>query len=301
MPGSSGPSGAAAPVPRGAPSQPYEAGATLRVVVRGVGVVLPGLPDWAQARGALAAGTVAAAPLRMPELPMLPAAERRRAQPVVRLALGCAHQAVADSGLDPHGLASVFASSDGDSDNSHRICEALAEPEPMLSPTRFHNSVQNAVSGYWSIATGSREATTSVLGGDAVFAEGLLEAVLQSALGRRPVLLVVYDLPMPVPLHIARPIAEGGAVALVLDAVDHAEDRLPVLGLTMLPAGQRVPADDVSATVASAGPAALALPLLQALAARHATDRVLAIDAYNALRVTLTAGRAGPVAGDVSP
>ena len=106
------------------------------------------------------------APLAIPATDFLPPAERRRAGQVIRLALECGHQAIVDSGRPALEIASVFASTDVDAENTHRICLALNEAEPSLSPTRFHNSVQNAVSGYWTILTGSRAPTTMVMGGD---------------------------------------------------------------------------------------------------------------------------------------
>ena len=115
-----------------------------------------------------------------------------------------------DSGRPAGEIASVFASTDVDAENTHQICLALNEAEPNLSPTRFHNSVQNAVSGYWTILTGSRAPTSMVMGGDEILALGLLEAMSQAAASARPVLLVVFDVPMPAPLFATHPIDGGG-------------------------------------------------------------------------------------------
>jgi hypothetical protein len=76
--------------------------------------------------------------------------------------------------------------------------------------------VQNAASGYWSIAMQSRAPTTAVNGLDTVFASALLEAAVQAAIEAREVLLVAYDLPGPAPLHALHPLADGAGVALVL-------------------------------------------------------------------------------------
>ena len=135
----------------------------LRIAVRGVGVIAEGLPDWTRARAWLRGGASwQAAPLVTPTPEILPPNERRRAVGVIRLALDCAQQAVLDSGLNAAELHSVFATADADGDNTHAICEALCATRPALSPTRFHNSVQNAVSGYWSIATKARGPTTTM-------------------------------------------------------------------------------------------------------------------------------------------
>ena len=87
----------------------------------------------------------------------------------------------------------------------------LATDGREVSPTRFHNSVHNAPSGYWAVATGSREPSTSLCAYDASFAAGLLEAAAQATVDDRPVTLVAYDLPYPEPLQRARPIVDLSA------------------------------------------------------------------------------------------
>ena len=44
-------------------------------------------------------------------------------------------------------MTSVFASANGDGALVHAILETLADPEPQVSPTQFHNSVHNAPAG----------------------------------------------------------------------------------------------------------------------------------------------------------
>ena len=88
--------------------------------------------------------------------------------------------------------------------------------ERLISPTRFHNSVHNAAAGYWSIAYGCTEASTSLCAGDASFGAGLLEALAQLAAVAPAVLLLAYDADYPPPLHAKRPIADAFGVALLL-------------------------------------------------------------------------------------
>src|SRR5207244_3501491 len=88
--------------------------------------------------------------------------ERRRAGTIVKCALAVADEACAGAGLEPAALATVFSSSSGDPANCHALCEALATPERLVSPTRFTNSVHNASAGYWHIATASRAPSTSL-------------------------------------------------------------------------------------------------------------------------------------------
>jgi len=271
--------------------------ALLRARVCGIGLIAPGIEDW-QAGAAILDGRRSweTAPLAMQAASFLPAAERRRAGKVVRLALACAHQAVAASGFAAGEIASVFASTDGDAQNTHEICTTLNEPEPSISPTRFHNSVQNAVSGYWTILTKSRAPTATVLGGDEILALGLLEAMSQAVQSKRPVLLVVFDMVMPAPLFAAHPIEGGGAIALVLSADDKAGPGLVVRLSRRGPAE----ADDAARALpeprASRGlpeglrrvhPVGPALPMLAHLATQTSGRSSLAFDRYHSLELSI--------------
>jgi hypothetical protein len=191
--------------------------AYLQTWVEGIGLLGPGLPDWPRASAVLnGSAPYEAAPTVLPAPELLPSAERRRASRIVKATLAAGLQACRQAGRDPAGLANVFASSGGDGHNCHQICELLATSERLISPTRFHNSVHNAASGYWSIATGATPAAQVLGAYDASFGAGLLEAMTQVAADGEPVLLVVGDSEYPEPLHAKRPIADTGALALVL-------------------------------------------------------------------------------------
>ena len=127
---------------------------------------------------------------------------------------------MAGSVAEPQHLATVFTSSSGDPVNCHALCEALAAPGRLMSPTRFTNSVHNATAGYWHIATQSRAASTSLCGFDASFAAGLLEAAVQCVSGGEPVLLVASDIAYPEPLHALRPTSDALGLALLLAPAD---------------------------------------------------------------------------------
>ena len=244
------------------------------VTVLGIGVLGPGLADWARGQALLCEpsawrrlSTVVPAPGR------LPATERRRAGTVVKASVAVADQAIAAAGADAARLATVFTSSTGDPANCHQLCEALATAERHVSPTRFTNSVHNAAAGYWHIACGSRQASTSLAAHDASFAAGLLEAAAQCLSTQAPVLLVACDVPYPEPLHAVRPLADVFATALLLAPAAAAGRRL-ALEL----AGDEAPTpchhaglDELRRGI----PAARALPLLQALAAAGARKLVL--------------------------
>ena len=251
----------------------------LRVGVEAVALCGPGLRDWESSRPALSgAEAYVAAPIVLQAPAQLSAAERRRAVPSVRLALGVAAAAVAQAGLDPSLLPTVFASSGADGQTIAAILEALASAQREVSPTRFHNSVHNAPSGYWQIAVQSREAGTSVSCHDASFAAGLLEAGVQAVADERAILLVGYDLPYPEPLDQMRHITAGFGVALVLRPVVSPRDRrmgeatprgLTELRLSLGAGGAAGGCADQGLEVLRRGnPTARSLPLLIMLAAR---------------------------------
>jgi hypothetical protein len=243
--------------------------------IEGIGLVGPGLAGWSRARDALReAVPFVIAPTAIPSPEALPATERRRASKPVRLALAAGLEAAAAAGRPPRDLATVFASSTGDGDNLHAICEALASDDRLISPTRFHNSVHNAPAGYWGIATGSTLAADSLAAFDASFGAGLLEAFVRiAAQPRQPVLLVAYDAPYPQPLHATRPIPDAFAVALSLASPEHSE-RGRVASIETARESP-TPLGDAGLEELRRGiPAARSLPLLQ-LIARDQPGRVV--------------------------
>jgi hypothetical protein len=193
----------------------------LAASIEGIGVLGPGLPDWPGCSAVLA-GTREYLPARtrLPEPAALPSAERRRAGRIIKLALAIGAEAVAGSGREARALPSVFASSGGDGDNCHAICVALAEPERLISPTRFHNSVHNAAAGYWGIANGCTEPSVTLCAYDASFAAGLIEALSQVAQTQQPVLLIAYDADYPQPLQSHRQIPDAFGLSLLLAPID---------------------------------------------------------------------------------
>ena len=259
----------------------------MRVFLEGVGLLGPGLNGW-QASRPLLAGDAAYAP--MPTVvtasELLPAAERRRTGLPVKLALAAGHAAFVHAGRDAATTATVFTSSSGDGDNLHHICATLASPEREISPTRFHNSVHNAPAGYWSIATRSHEASTSLCRHDASFAAGLLDAAAQVAVDDKPLALISFDQPYPEPLHTVRPISASFGAALVMtpQSTDHV---FATLEISFVPGAARVTcmADSDLEAVRTAVPAARCLPLLAALARDATSVVVLAYGEENHLRV----------------
>jgi hypothetical protein len=238
----------------------------VKAYVDGIGLLGPGLPGWNASRAILTGvAPLVAGPMTVPASDWLPPAERRRTGVSVRLALAVGRAACEHAHAEPRSLATVFTSSGGDGDNQHAICETLASDAREVSPTRFHNSVHNAPAGYWGVATGSMESSTTLSAFDWSFAAGLIEALTWIAFEQRPILLVAYDAPYPEPLRAFRPIPAPFGLALMLSPArsDRSIARLAldfaaVSSSVDLPAGLTHLRDSI--------PAARSLPLLCAIA-----------------------------------
>jgi hypothetical protein len=262
--------------------------------VAGVAVLGPGLPGWAASEAMLAGRAPwAETAVTVPPPALLPPTERRRTNPAARLALAVATEATAEE-PDRAALETVFACGNGDGVVVGGILEALQDPAGVaLSPTQFHNSVHNAPAGYWHIAVGSTAPSVSLGGHDDSVAAGLLAAVTAAATRRRPVLLCAYDAPMAPPLDAVRPAgAAPFAAALVLRPSPEGPGTRAALELRYhagaVAAPPAPPAGTLDALAAGGNPAARALPLLRAIAARRAAEIRLPLleDGHVALRVT---------------
>ena len=269
----------------------------LTVKLMGIGLLGPGLAGWNVSAAMLRDPTQwAAAPTASPLPARLPPAERRRSGALVRLSLAVSDEALesaARSGaaVDPGQLSTVFTSSSGDTFNCHALCEALAQPERVVSPTRFTNSVHNATAGYWHIATSSRARSISLCGFDASVAAGLLEAMAQCVGTNAPVLLVASDIPYPQPLHLLRPAPDAFGFAMVLAPSSLS---LPGLASLALPIDAMRPQAHATCdhgeleALRRSVPAARALPLLQMLARGESGRTVLEGFAGGALAIDIT-------------
>ncbi len=247
---------------------------TLTGYVTGVGILGPGLNGWPQSRSVLCGSTPwTEAPTQLPPPQQLPAAERRRVGPSVKLTLAAGLEAVAQAGLEASALPAVFSSSGGDGQNCHEICEVLASAERQISPTRFHNSVHNAASGYWGIATGATAASNALCAHDGSFGAGFLESLTQALIDDTSVLLLAYDSPYPQPIHQFRPIGHALCVALALSPAPGPAARARIT------AHLSDEAPDVLTgpleRLRNGTPAARALPLLALLAAEAPGRTVL--------------------------
>jgi hypothetical protein len=237
---------------------------SLSASVKGVGLLGPGLQDWPTASSVLTGETpYSPRPTVLPAPAALPPAERRRTGIVVRLALAIGFEAVSRAGATAAELPTVFSSSGGDGYNCHEICEALASQDRQISPTRFHNSVHNAASGYWSIAAAATAASSVLCAFDASFGAGLLDALTQVLIDRTSVLLLTYDAGYPEPLRATRSIPDAFGVAMVLAP---AEAGTPMITASLTNEPAQSMRDPELESLRVAIPSARSLPLLAKLA-----------------------------------
>lgn len=252
---------------------------TLTAYINGIGLLGPGLPNWTASQAILTGEqTYLPAKTVIPAPELLPAAERRRASDIVKLTLATSLEALgnlaAEADAQALNLPSVFSFSNGDGLNCHSICECLASEDRDISPTRFHNSVHNAVAGYWSIAT-KNMATSSVLCAyDGSFGAGLLDALTQIVVEGTPCILMTSDTPYPEPMFSKRPIPDNFGVALVLSpaATDKSVAKITV-ALSQHPANTLE--DSALESLRRLFPSGRSLPLLKAIANREPQSLVL--------------------------
>ena len=246
--------------------------------IRGVGVCAPGAEDWACARSVLCdERPYDARPLAKLDIPMLPVAERRRVNATSRLAIHAAVQAVAHLPVEERAqLPSVFASANGDGAVLANMLDALARQPATMSPTLFHNSVFNAPSGYWTIASQVRARSITVSAGGSTFAAGLMEAGIEALTLGTPVLYVVYDMAFPDSLRGFAVEGEAFACALLLGPPTSAPSKFGrITGWGQPVQHGASPGCHAPITDFGGNPAAAALPLLAAIARGTASSVML--------------------------
>lgn len=270
----------------------------MRVWVRGVGILGPGLEGWAKSAPVLRGDEpYSFRDLELPLPDILDGRERRRTSPSVRLALAVAKEAADSSGMPPGELAAIFGTSAGDGQVISRLLDDLTTAGRPISPTQFHNSVHNAAVGYWCIGTGSTKPSTSIAALDWTFPAALLKAASQAASEDVPVLLCVFDCPLPEPLHRVRRIEVPLGVALVL-IPEPSDQSLAQLDISWQSGGP--PQAEASAnpeaieTTFRTNPAVLALPLLRSIAGGDPAVLSMDYPQHGSLRVAVSPLSAAP-------
>jgi hypothetical protein len=262
----------------------------MRFFVEGIGLLGPGLDGWSASRDVLAGSAdYIPAPTNLRASDMLPAAERRRAGVPIKLALTVGQEAFRQAGRDTGTASTVFTSSGGDNDNVHAINGILATAPREVSPTRFHNSVHNAAAGYWCVAAGTHEPSTSLSAYDASFAVGLLESAMQVTVDDAIVALVAYDHPYPEPLHTVRPITAAFGLALILTPRQSEKSMAAIEVKFATGKTEETAMQDAGLEALRLGvPAARGLPLLSAIACGKATQLNIACLNDNFLNIRVT-------------
>ncbi|MGN0922178.1 MAG: beta-ketoacyl synthase chain length factor [Cellvibrio sp.] len=252
----------------------------LKLYIDAIGLAAPGMPSWAEARALFSEGAeYQPTPLEKYKPERLPANERRRATDLVRLAFRICEDATAQSPIAPETCTTVFSSSGGDYPIVDQICRTLTETEKLVSPTQFHNSVHNSAAGYWSIAVGSREASTSLSSFDDSFSLGLLEAALLTQETKKPCLFACYDLMPPPPLSSKRLIKFECGIAMILTSQPTANS-IAAISLAPCADTQITPCSHHALeTLRLDNPAARAFPLLEALTQTAVTQVKLPMNA----------------------
>ena len=249
----------------------------LSLSVKSIGIIAPGLNSWQDAIAAFSQPEqFNAQPIEKKLETLLPANERRRAARVTQLALFAAQQTGDNDFSD---CLQVFSSSNGDVTTFHQISTALGMEGRPVSPTRFHNSVHNAPAGYWSIATDSQTASTSLTAFTDSFAAGLLEAAVQLNASdneqNHDCLLVCYDEQPPASFESIIDISEPFACALRLTKdchnSEHSLARLEISLSTVQNRETTMNHHNLEA-LRQSNPQAKVLPLLSAIARQQQTN-----------------------------
>jgi hypothetical protein len=191
----------------------------MKVRVTGIGAWGPGFSDVEELQALLRGGALPEdAVTARPAPACIPPRERRRAPLSVKLAVAVAEQACERAGMTPADTVSVFASGMGDMDITDYMCRTLASESPLISPTRFHNSVHNAPVGYWSISQGAKRSSNAVAAFRHTVPASLLEAMTQCITEGEAVLWASQDIASPAPFRDIADIPEACAFAMLLEA-----------------------------------------------------------------------------------
>jgi hypothetical protein len=190
----------------------------------GLGAWSPYFSSWAELVAGLDKGGWQTETKLQPDL--IAPRERRRAPQSVKLAVEVMGQACEMASVDPSAVATVFSSSMGDMQITDYLCKTLATTPEAVSPTKFHNSVHNAATGYWSIATESHSPANAVSARAYSASMAFLEAAVQAVEENVPVLLITQEMAAPPLLHHACPSDQPFSAAMLLAPVGYCESRI---------------------------------------------------------------------------
>ena len=261
--------------------------------IAGVGLWSPYFANWECFTGALLSGQWSDDARLQPDL--IPPRERRRAPLSVKLAVETMSQACEMAQADAGQAAVVFSSAMGDIQITDYMCKVLAAPPRMVSPTKFHNSVHNATTGYWSIVSQTHAATNAVSAYQYTAPTALLETLIQATEEPAPALLVAQEMASVGPLHYACPSLHPFSMALLIARKGVYAKPLASIGFDVqnevsdwpsLPEGLEKPlASNFGARLL---PLAVALANAKSAKASTASESTFPLNAHASLRINLS-------------
>jgi Beta-ketoacyl synthase, N-terminal domain len=127
-----------------------------------------------------------------PPLPQVPAAIRRRLEPLGRLAFQAAWECRPEAADCPMVLCSRY----GELSRPLELLLSIAAHESM-SPTQFSLAVHNAIGAQYSIARSQRSSSAAIAAGDETVEAGFIDALGLLRDGASEVLIVCYEEPPP--------------------------------------------------------------------------------------------------------
>lgn len=207
--------------------------------IAGIGLWSPYFSDWNGFVSSLKSGQWPDGAKLQPDL--IPPRERRRAPLSVKLAVETMSQACSMADINPGQAAVVFSSSMGDIQITDYMCKTLAAPPRMISPTKFHNSVHNATTGYWSMVSQTHAATNAVSAYQYTAPVALLEALIQAVEEVAPVLVVAQEMATVGPLHASCPSTQPFSMAFLIARRGYCRDPLASIGFEVSPVSSSWP------------------------------------------------------------
>lgn len=148
-----------------------------------------------------------------PELPEVPAIQRRRLSRLTKMALRVCFDMPSASVLP-----SVFASRHGEISRTMTLLNQMIAGEP-LSPAAFSQSVHNTASGTYAIQAHNTQASSALCAGAETLPMALLEAWSISQYRQTPVLLVYADEPQAACYQLFQDeLSEALALGWIIDA-----------------------------------------------------------------------------------
>ncbi|MBE9525574.1 MAG: beta-ketoacyl synthase chain length factor [Proteobacteria bacterium] len=239
------------------------------IYLKAISIIAPGIKNWKEAKAIFNEEIAYEAQAVTKKLDTFLAPNtQRRASRNIQLALASVQQICLDSPFDSEKLLYVFTSCNGDLTIFHQINSALNLPGHPVSPTKFHNSVHNAPAGYTSIALNTQSPSTSIASFQDSFANGLLEATVQSLSTQKDCLLVAYDEIPPEPLLSLFPVKADFSCAFILST--NAENALCRLDISITK-GQKISSMKNSQfeRLRHCNPQAKVIPLLHTIACKE--------------------------------